>query len=299
MQTEDRWYVEVGGSVQMMTLDELVEGYEAGRISAKTLVTEVGASEWHTLAEVADLPDEDAAESVAPPVQAAPPAAVAPAVTPPLPAQVGQASRVSAAQSFPPTSVAAESAWPPAAAWSSRAPGAPSVAPAAASPSFAPNSTVPVVQDFDLGGVDMPFKRSKGKTFGIALAAVAVIGLAGFGITRASSAPPAPAVPVPAAAALAGPSPASLGDWKTPLNPVPAAPKAEEPAAPSEEQDKKADDSRLSDDVKAKLADKDKDQVAKKKAVRSTRAVRSSARSSSGSVFRSGGSADDPLNSKL
>ena len=83
-ETEDRWYVEIAGKVEMMSLDELVEAYEAGTISAKTLVTEVGESEWHTLAEVADLPEEEepAPQSVrlpAPPMTAAPVRAAAPA----------------------------------------------------------------------------------------------------------------------------------------------------------------------------------------------------------------------------
>jgi hypothetical protein len=286
-ETEDRWYVEIAGKVEMMSLDELVEAYEAGTISAKTLVTEVGESEWHTLAEVADLPEEEepAPQSVrlpAPPVTAAPPV------------------RAAAPASFPPAS--RESAWPPAAAWASQPPAVSrSVPPSVAPASFGPLSTVPVVQDLDLGGLDdMPFKRSKGKTFVIALAAVAVLGAGGFGISRASSIAPVAAVPVPAAAPLAGPSPASLGDWKTPLNPVPA---AAAPAPTATEEKEKASDSRLSEDTKAALAAKDKDTAAKKKAAKSTRAVRTTTRrggaSASGGVFRSGGSENDPLNSKL
>jgi hypothetical protein len=281
-ENEDRWYVEIAGKVEMMSLDELVEAYEAGTISAKTLVTEVGESEWHTLAEVADLPEEEepAPQSVRlpsppTPVRAAPPA------------------------SFPPAS--RESAWPPAATWASQAP-APvrSAPPSVAPPSYAPLSTAPVAHDLDLSGLDdMAFKRSKGKTAMIALAAVAVLGAGGFGILRASSAQSVAAVPVPAAAPLAGPSPGSLGDWKTPLNPVPA------PAnpAPAAEEEKPSDGSRLSEDTKAALAAKDKDTAAKKKAAakpgRATRTVSRRSSDTSSGVFRSGGSADDPLNSKL
>jgi len=287
-ETEDRWYVEVAGKVEMMTLDELVEGYEAGRISAKTLVTEVGASEWHTLAEVADLPDEDDGPQSMP----APPVASA-----------APAPRAAAAVSYPPPVSSRESAWPPAAAW-----GPVSTAPARSAPlsvapqSFGPISTVPVVQDLDLGSMDdVPFKRSKGKVAFIAFAAVAVIGAAGFGVARTSGGTSAAAVPIPAAAPLAGPTPASLGDWKTrsgdttPAAPTPAA----APVATADSD--KPSDSRLSDDVKTALATKDKEAAAKKKAIRSNRgAVRSSSKgSSSGSVFRSGGSENDPLNSKL
>jgi hypothetical protein len=287
-ETEDRWYVEIAGKVEMMSLDELVEAYEAGTISAKTLVTEVGESEWHTLAEVADLPEE---EEPAPQSLRTPPMVAAPA-------------RVAAPQSFPPPASSRESAWPPAAAWASQAP-APtrSVPPSMAPVSFSPPSTVPVVQDLDLGGLDdMQFKRSKGKTFVVALAAVAVLGAGGFGIVKASSVPPTAAIPVPAAAPLAGPSPASLGDWKTPLHPV-AAPATPTPAPAATEDKEKASDSRLSEDTKAALAAKDNDAAAKKKAAKSGRAVRTTSRrgggSSSSGVFRSGGSADDPLNSKL
>jgi translation initiation factor IF-2 len=285
-ETEDRWYVEIAGKVEMMSLDELVEAYEAGTISAKTLVTEVGESEWHTLAEVADLPEEEEAapQSVRMP---APPVATAPV-------------RAAAPQSFPPAS--RESAWPPAAAWSQAPAPTRSVPPSMAPSSVGPLSTAPVVHDLDLGSLDdMQFKRSKGKTAFVAFAAIAVLGAGGFGISRASSAASVAAVPVPAAAALAAPSPASLGDWKTPLNPVAAAPAAPTPAPAATEE--KATDSRLSEDAKAALAAKDKDMAAKKKAAKSSRPVRASSRrnsdSSSSGVFRSGGSADDPLNSKL
>jgi hypothetical protein len=280
-ENEDRWYVEIAGKVEMMSLDELVEAYEAGTISAKTLVTEVGESEWHTLAEVADLPEEEepAPQSVrlpAPPVRAATQA------------------------SFPPAS--RESAWPPAAAWAPQA-AAPvrSVPPSVAPVSFAPLSTAPVVHDLDLAGLDdMQFKRSKGKTAFIAIAAVAVLGAGGFGISRASSAPSLAAVPVPAAAPLAGPTPASLGDWKTPLNPV-AAPATPPEPAPAAAEEKPSDGSRLSEDTKAALAAKDKDAAAKKKPAKPGRVTRTVSRrgGESSGVFRSGGSADDPLNSKL
>jgi hypothetical protein len=287
-ETEDRWYVEIAGKVEMMSLDELVEAYEAGTISAKTLVTEVGASEWHTLAEVADLPEEEepAPQSVRMPAL---PVAAAPA-------------RTAAPQSFPPAS--RESVWPPAAAWAQAPAPTRSVPPSIAPSSVGPLSTAPVVQDLDLGGIDdVTFKRSKGKTAMIAFAAIAVIGAGGFGISRASSAPSVAAVPVPAAAALAAPSPASLGDWKTPLNPVPAAPATPTPSPEAAATSDKSSDARLSEDTKAALAAKDKDVAAKKKAAKSSRPVRASSRrsssDSSSGVFRSGGSADDPLNSKL
>ncbi len=114
-ETEDRWYVEVGGAPQMMTLDQLVEAFEAGTINSKTLVTEVGGSEWKPLSEVADLGDDEASpESEQAPVAAVPQtmASVAPAPTSlRAPVPLGGSS------AFPPAvSRAPASAWPPAVA---------------------------------------------------------------------------------------------------------------------------------------------------------------------------------------
>src|SRR4051794_5922939 len=95
-ETEDRWYVDVGGTPKMMTLDQIVEAFEGGVINAKTLVTEVGGSEGKPLKEVADLGDDE--EAAAPSAQAAPHSvAPSPVLAPPLaaarPSQHPQAVR--------------------------------------------------------------------------------------------------------------------------------------------------------------------------------------------------------------
>jgi hypothetical protein len=118
------------------------------------------------------------------------------------------------------------------------------------------------------------------------------VGAAGFGVSQASG---SASSPVPAAAPLAGPSPASLGDWKTRPTGAPALQTAK-PKAAAEASG--SGDSRLSDDVKNALLEKDKEAAVKKKAARSYRRS-GSKKSDSGSVFRSGGNVNDPLNSKL
>jgi hypothetical protein len=301
-ETEDRWYVEVGGAPKMMTLDELVEAFEAGTVNSKTLVCEVGGAEWKPLSEVADLGDEEEA----PASQQAPSLAPAPVVhaslsTAPLsqrPVPVGGSSAFPAAVARP----AAGSAWPPAVN-ASRPPSAygSSVPPAGtASPSVVPPSMMPVVQDLSVG-LDDDFKprRSKAPIFAAAAVLLLVggaLGVARFGGGGEIAAPvPVPAAaPVPvetvAAAATTPPAPATA--------PTPA-PSAEEKTA-SAEKPSDASDSRLSDDVKSKLKDADKTRVDKKKAGKASRghAVARSKGSSSG-VFRAGGNVNDPLNSSL
>jgi hypothetical protein len=279
-ETEDRWYVDVGGTPKMMTLDELVEAFEGGIITAKTLVTEVGGTEWKPLKEVADLGDEE---------EAPPPSVRAPATPSMLPAAPVQ--RVSAA----PVSANRESAWPPAAAWSQAPlPSRPSAAPL----SLGPNSTIPVVQDLGVDLDDMPFKKSRSKAPLVALAAVAVLGGIGFAAMKSGVAAPAP-VAVPAAQ--------PIEFQKTVVTPIPtsapaAAPVADTAKAEGEKAEgEKADSKGLSDDVKAKLLSADKERDAKKKSSRGKARGSARAKSSSGGsgVFRAGGDASDPLNSKL
>jgi hypothetical protein len=282
-ETEDRWYVDVGGTPKMMTLDELVEAFEGGIITANTLVTEVGGSEWKPLKEVADLGDEE--EAPPPSVQA--PALASPSMLPAPPVQ-----RVSAA----PVSANRESAWPPAAAWSQAPlPSRPSAAPL----SLGPNSTIPVVQDLGADLDDMPFKKSRSKLPLILAAAVVVLGGIGFAAMKSGVAAPAP-VPVPAA------QPVEF--QKTVVTPIPtsapAAAPTTEAAKPEGEKAEATDSKGLTDDVKAKLLAADKDRDAKKKSARAGGKARGGgarAKGNSGGsgVFRAGGDASDPLNSKL
>ena len=298
-ETEDRWYVEVGGAPKMMTLDELVESFEAGTINSKTLVCEVGGSEWKPLSEVADLGDEEEAplSQHAPAIAAAPvSASLPPAPVSQRPVPVGGSSAFPAARS----TTATLSAWPPAVN-ASRPPAAMSsyVPPAGtSSPSVIPPSTMPVVQDLSIGDDD--FKPRKSKAPYIMMAAVVLLVGGALGATRFSGGEVARPVPVPAAA----PAPVETVAAAAPTTP-PAPAAAPTPAPSAEEKTASADkpsDTRLSDDVKSKLKDADKSRADKKKAAKSTARSRSAGRtkSSGGSgVFRAGGNANDPLNSSL
>jgi hypothetical protein len=274
-ETEDRWYVDVGGSPKMMTLDELVEAFENGVITAQTLVTEVGGTEWKPLKEVADLGEEE---------EAPPPSLKAPPVLPAPPMARVSTAPVSA---FPPVA-SRESAWPAAAAWSQAPlPSRPSAVPS----SVGPVSTAPVVQDLSLDLDDMPFQKRRSKLPMIAAAAVVVLGGLGFAASKMSVAAPA-AVPVPAAQ--------PIEFQKTVVTPIPVTP----PAAPAvETASTETKPTGLSDDVKEKLLSADKEREAKKKTAKKTSRARGATRSKSSSgssgVFRAGGDASDPLNSKL
>lgn len=290
-ETEDRWYVNVGGTPKMMTLDQLVEAFEAGVINAKTLVTEVGGSEWKPLSEVADLgDDEEAPESVA-----------APAVQQSYaPAPTARAASVAPAQSYPPAvSRAPQSAWPPVAAArpsASFAPQAGSMAPSAPV-TLPPNSTMPVVADLSVG-LDDDFKPRRSKAPFVMAAAVVLLVGGALGATRLGGGEVTAPVAVPAAA----PAPVAVAPTRTetttPSTPTPAA----APTSDSSSEKSAASDSRLNDDVKSKLKEADKTRADKKKAAKASRKSSGGSRSkSSGSkdVFRKGGNANDPLNSSL
>jgi hypothetical protein len=287
MDTEDRWYVDVGGSPKMMTLDELVEAYEAGQITAQSLVTEVGGTEWRTLSEVADLGEEE--EEPAPASVRAPVHAQSYAPQPTYPRQAVAASG---------------SAWPPVAVAN---PSRPSVAATSAishSATLPPQSMAPVVQDLSYGlDDDMPFKKSgKNKFALIGVAAALALGAAGFGLTRGGG--ETTTAPVAAAAVPMAFNTPSTPTPSTPTPSTPAASPAPSEASDSDKPGEEAKSGRLSEDMKAALLAQDKGRSAKKKGGGAksgggarARAPRSSSKSDS--VFRSGGSADDPLNSKL
>ena len=269
-ETEDRWYVNVGSDdVRMMTLDELVDAFEKGTITRDTLVVEVGGNEWQPLKEVADLGDEDPIPAAAP-VQRAKPAVQT---------------------SFPPQAVSRDSAWPPASAW-------PSVMPAAAAKhsfssapvSRAPNSTIPVVQDLDFDIPAQSFKSGKKSIAVFAVLAIALVGGAGFALTKRGG-PAISPVPVPAAAA-----PMKMPD----PTPTPYSKPAEATPTPSEAKDS---DERLSDEQKKALLSADKDREDKKR-TRASSAPRTGggggpAPKGGGAVFKANGNANDPLNPTL
>jgi hypothetical protein len=287
-ETEDRWYVNVGGTPKMMTLDQLVEAFEAGVINSKTLVTEVGGTEWKPLSEVADLGDEEE--------EAAPQSVGRPPVLAPIPAR--------AAPSYPPAVArATQSGWPPAVAASqppSMAPVARSLAPSAPI-SMAPVSTMPVVQDLSFG-LDDDFKPRRSKAPYVAAAAVLLlVGGVVSATTLGGGGELARPVAVPAAAPVAAPTLNAATTTTTPAEPAPTP--APAPAATTEGSSEKTatSETRLDEAVKSKLKEADKTRADKKKSAKASRG-RAPARSKSGGskdVFRAGGDASDPLNSTL
>ena len=310
-ETEDRWYVDVGGTPKLMTLDDIVEAFEGGLINAKNLVTEVGGSEWKTLKEVADLGDD---EEVAPPSVQAPAATYGMAPSPVVAPPVGAARPIQQPQ----MARATLSAWPPVVASARPAalatpsasipPGNyPSVAPSGASPSLAPVSTMPMVQDLGLA-FDADFKPRKSKAGYVAAAVVVLFvgGLIGVGRLTGGGEVTRP-IPVPAAAPVALNTATSNSMTTTTSSPTPAAAPAPTTTATSDSatSDKPSDsasNTRLTDDVKAQLKDSDKSRSDKKKAAKSAHghtAARAKGSSSSSGVFRNGGNANDPLNAKL
>lgn len=313
-ETEDRWYVDVGGAPKMMTLDQIVEAFESGVINAKTLVTEVGGSEWKPLKEVADLGDD---EAEAPP-KVQPPAA-APSLAPAVAPVAARSLAPAAAQANPAAVRSTLSAWPPVvAARPSAAPASPSVAPTAspslapsgAAPSVPPVSTMPVAMDLNLA-LDAEFKPRKSKAGYVAAALVVLFvgGLFGVGRLTGGGEITRP-IPVPAAAPVALNTATSNTTTSTTSTPEPTPAAAPAPTTTSTStttsdsgSSAKSDSSsstRLTDDVKSKLKDADKTRADKKKAAKSGRAHAASSRSKGSSgVFRDGGNANDPLNGKL
>ncbi|HYO94695.1 MAG TPA: hypothetical protein VER33_09275 [Polyangiaceae bacterium] len=298
IENEDRWYVQFDSQeVRLMTLEELDEAFQQGLIHENTYLIQVGSSEWQTLADVAGLgsgegPAEDEIETAAlPPSQIAaslrpepqpgPAAAPAPAAAHPLPQAQGFA-RVAAPVS----------AWPPVVAAIAHNSSAASDAP----PSNAlqsGRSMIPVVHDVSDLDVDASqFKRSRSSVALFAAAAVALLGGGAFALTQLDATPAAlpPAAQGPVAAAALPRRPLIEPVTAAVISPAPAeAPRTETTTR------------QLSEDMKQALLDADKSRSNKRKSRAPAAASRrSGGNGSSGkSVFRSGGSADDPLNSNL
>lgn len=307
---EDSFYVMIDGAPKMMSLDELVEAYEADLINGGTLVVEVGGSDWRPLSEVADLGEDDqsqaAPEEASPEsVNFAPAAERRPAISNPPPAG-SLPERRPAISNPPPVGAAlatrpAISNPPPAGSvYPGRAPRshAPiSTAPSSLAPvSQAPLSTAPFVQDLDFGSDDMAFRKGRSKAPIFVALGVLAVGGGAFAITQSGSAP----APIPAPV-VAAPSPVAAPTIATPAAAPVTPEKAATPSADDADSAAKSD-GRLTDAMKEALLARDKERSATKKASGGrARAARSSKRESSGSdgVFRAGGSADDPLNSKL
>lgn len=298
-ETEDRYHTQIeAGDVRLFTLDQLDAAFNAGLIHENTYVCLEGGSDWLTLGEVAGLGDEEPQSA-------------------PVPAAV------SVPQSRPLTAAPAYSAYA----------AAPSVAPAApysVAPMVMPRSIAPVTNDLsfddDFEMMAMRPKRRAGKI----VAGLAVLALGGLGFMVVQSGGlKLPKLNLDQDAGQATAASLTLSSLKdahatpTPPAPTPVAeaakpepPKAEEPkaadAAPvadaaktdADSSAKKSDD-RFSEEMKAALLNKDKQQVdtqKHKKAARTTVAAKhgkpaKAGKSSSG--FKTGGSAYDPLNGKL
>lgn len=291
-ETEDRYYTQVeAGDVRLFTLDQLDAAFNAGLIHENTYVCLEGESTWQTLAEVAGLGDEEEEAPVSAPQL----------IAQPVP------------QAHQPSSYGYGVAASP-----SVAPSVPSVAPYSVSPMTGP-SIRPVVNDLALDDdMDMMALRPK-RPIGKILAGVAVLALGGLGFAVVQSG----GIRLPqlsdgvSKASAASMSVSSLKQAETP-KPVaapapepskPEPPKAEEPkpaeaAADTDKVEKKSNDDRFSEDMKAALLNKDKKQATtskQKKAARTAVAGKQKAAGKAGKAtgFKAGGSAYDPLNGKL
>jgi hypothetical protein len=282
-ETEDRYHTQVeAGDVRLFTLDQLDAAFNAGLIHENTYVCLEGGSDWLTLGEVAGLGDEEPVSAPVPVVQPVPQA------------------RQYAAPAY--SGVAAS----------------PSVIPVAAY-SAAPYSVAPVTNDLsfddDYEMMSMRPKRRAGKV----VAGLAVLALAGLGFAVVQSG----GIKLPklngdvAQASAASLSLAKLD--RTPSKaaaapvveaPKPEAAKVEETKpdsadAKSEDASAKKPEDRFSEEMKAALLNKDQKQATgtkQKKAARTAAVVArkpGKAGKSSGGGFKTGGSAYDPLNSKL
>jgi hypothetical protein len=335
--TEDRFYAQFDSrEVELMTLDELQEAFEAGKIHGNTFVCREGESEWLTLAEVAGLGEEDEGEAesalVAPPIaETRPPMPgrrpdlpVAAETRPPMPSR-----RPDLPQSRPPmpnrppdVSGTVESRPPmperrPAMNTEPAARFQPSVAPAAAIASSKPLTFAPVTSNVDYADLDLDETALRPKRrWGVLLAAAAVLALAGggalFALNGGSSALASAIPSTSALQAAASKSEASLtvsNIQPKPSEPAAVAPSVPEPvapvaAAPAPSSDSPKSAPEFSDDMKQALLAADKSQKSKHAAKTKAHAAvaaaaprRAKAASSGG--FKSGGSAYDPLNGKL
>jgi hypothetical protein len=285
MSNADLWYVKLAdGDVHRVTLDQLDQAFQAGHIDEETLVLAAGATQWTKLGELAGL-DEAPAVQVVPPRAVAAPASYTPTPAPNLAA----ASPLPATHSFRPVSVD--------------------------------------LTDVDMNlGVLRPYRRASGKRWVLAALGVAILGSisavalkrptwASSYVARATSylsraglhgsspqsfwgaaaqppppvvteavSPPSPPSPPPVAAAATTKQPSSAG---SPLSP--------------QFTDQSNPETKLTPDQRQKLLEADKERAQKAKG----RARSSAPPSSHGAprvkstVFTTGGSKFDPLNTSI
>jgi outer membrane biosynthesis protein TonB len=328
-ETEDRFYAQFDSrEVELMTLDELAAAFEAGRIHENTFVCREGESEWLTLQEVAGLGEEEPEGAPAPvvvaerrpPMPQRSPEGVE--TRPPMPQRSPEG--VETRPPMPQRSPEVAQTRPPMPERRPEMNTVPAQRFAAVAAPITPAtglSYAPVSSNIDLSGMDLDElalrpKRRWGRVL-LAAAALTVVGggaafALGGGAHAVASAFPStsaleaagnktqaslsvdaiqtkPSEPAPAAAAPVAPAPEPAAA----AAPAPDAPDAPPASAPG-----------LSEDMKQALLAQDKVKATKHAAkvkahVASGGGVARHAKAPSSGVFKSGGSAYDPLNGKL
>jgi hypothetical protein len=260
MSSSDVWYVKLAnGDVHQVTLDQIDQAFDGGRVDSKVLVRPESTEEWKTLAELAGLDDAPPAEAPAVAAHVPPAASVRPATYPPAVAYVNP------------------SAYAPPAAY---------VRPYSPEPA----STGAVGADFD--DSDVTFRRSRKGRVVAALGVAAVAGFACVSVVRshgstvdtestAVATKPA-AVMAPTAEPVPAPPP------PTPAHPSMAGAQSsnDSPLTP-----------RFTEQQRQKLVDADKQRDEKMKAKSTSHATGGRRPKSTG--FATGGNKFDPLNSAI
>jgi len=270
-ETQDLWSVQLAtGEVCEMTLDQLDEAFQEGRIDEHTAILQHGSDQWSTLGNLAGIDGEEPAPPAAPETEAPPAIGAAPAAIEPA---IPQAAIPQAAIPF--AAPAPVSALPAPLAAAAGFNDLPSIRPVAAD--------VGAYDDLDAAAL----RPKRGKL--IAMGAVAAGILLGVGLAF-SSINSAPDAPVAATSTVAVGLPPVVAAPPPPPAVEPPSVAAATPAASSA-------DARLSDDQKKTLLDADKNRQ-KKSAARAANGV-SHTNTKSKSVFHKGGNKFDPLNSSL
>jgi hypothetical protein len=149
-----------------------------------------------------------------------------------------------------------------------------------------------VVNDLDFDFDARSFKSGKKNVIIAAFAAIPALAGGGYALTRMDA--PAEAAPMAAAAPVKTATP-----W---VPPAPVAAAAPTPTPPETKSDS-ASSGNLSEDMKKALLANDSNRTAAKAKARSSapsrKAVASSGKKGGSNVFKAGGAATDPLNSKL
>jgi hypothetical protein len=217
---------------------------------------------------------------------AAPAPALAAYLAAPAQAPAARPAVATAAAGWPPVAAPAapQSSWPPVAM--NRPSGG---------YNLGPQSTIPVVNDLDMDFGTPKFNSGRKSALIAVFAAIPVLGGGGYALTRLDA--PAALPPIAAAAPVQTSSP-----WvPPPSSPTPAAAPTPTPTPPETKTDS-GSSGHLSDDMKKALLASDSSRSPKAKAKGAAPSRSSSASSSKkggSSVFKAGGSANDPLNSKL